>query len=400
MHNGEVTLLDCIHSGAQINMPGYVRQKLWIDRVLIGGHVKAQEGFDEIDIQTDHLIDWHRRTGLRLVSPSQHSLEKWQASYVWPEQLTAEISGGAELQLALSHTVSRPPGRLDVVERSSLLVRSPGPASPKELFTRYAAPLRDFPTTATLTPAVCTKILVRSSQHARQLPNGKHLKDDLELRGRFVQPALQERVRSNVNLLHQLFAIEDHPGGFGDLVTAWSDLYPRAKDALDLYLGLVYQPPFWFPNKVATLAQALEAYHRLVLPQPGADSIDLKRRNDVLAACPDEHREWLERLLEHAHEPSLRTRLTELVERVASPLKSVFKSSTQRKRFVNDLGDARNLHAHPGDRSRPVGVDLPRLYAVYQRAKWVFLANVLVDLQFPEDRMVALLQRDQDFSRL
>ncbi len=395
--DGSVSLLNAMHVGVAFSSSGYLRQQLWVDHAVLGAHVGSDEAFSQMRVECEHLTDWHRRTGVHFAAEPPGNPERWRATYVWPVEKEAVLRDGSIIQLAFEHSVQSGLGTFLVEEVSSFRIRPSSPAKPWSLFGDYAARLRDLVSIATHTPAAVGRVVVSSANHGHSMPDGGFRELELELLGRFVQPAAAERTTSNATPDRQLFLPDDYPGGLKALIPAWFELYERAREALDLYLGFVYQPAYWFPSRVATLAQALEAYHRLMLAQPARDSVSVTRVAAILDACPAEHRMWLEPRLAYAHEPPLAKRLRQLIQRLRPLTLEAFADT---RAFVEGLTDARNQHAHPGDRTRPGAVDTEKLYVVQLQARWLLLANVLLDLGLDPSKVGELLHRNSDFAAL
>jgi fucose permease len=74
---------------------------------------------------------------------------------------------------------------------------------------------------------------------------------------------------------------------------------------------------------------------------------------------------------------------------------------TQHADFANRLSDVRNLYAHFGAVAEASGgASGAELYILAEVAHWVFLANVLLDLGFEEEKAKGLVQRNAYFRHL
>jgi hypothetical protein len=79
-----------------------------------------------------------------------------------------------------------------------------------------------------------------------------------------------------------------------------------------LYLGSFREQVFE-DQRLLELTQALEGYHRYRFPESSEKSSEhVAKLKEILEACPEGHRKWLNGELAYSHEPSLRSRLKEL----------------------------------------------------------------------------------------
>lgn len=395
--DGEVTLLNVSQAGMHVSMPGTAREDLRCDQALLGACLDPNElTFSEVIIELDHLADWVQRTGITYdFAPSGNV--KWRAEYRWVDAIEATLDDGTVVSAAFTASASPALGRFETTEKCYLKARLQEPTTLSDVIDPYVWPLRDFVSIATGAPNLLTKCVVHTPNRTRVRPGNVEEPIDLAVLARIIQPAADQIEPKPIHPVFQLFTLPDTPGGFATVIPAWMRLRGNAKDAIDLLIGDMLRPAFWFPNRVATVAQGLEAYHRLTHVEPGPDSPEVRRVSDVLEACPPDHKDWLTALLQHAHEPSLRQRLRDIVRRVQELVAPLVDDEAA---YLKRLTNARNLQAHPGTRSRTDVTDPRQLYLAFSQSVWVLTANLMLDVGFSPETVKTLIQRNPRFTAL
>lgn len=122
----------------------------------------------------------------------------------------------------------------------------------------------------------------------------------------------------------------------------------RLGPVLDLRFAAGYAGFVYSETRFLNAVQAIEALHRRLLA--GApDPADVVARGAALAACPPEHRKWLEVKLTYSHEPTLRKRLRETIDHVGPGLRPIIPRPGS---FIDRVVRARNDLTH-WDEKRP-----------------------------------------------
>lgn len=130
---------------------------------------------------------------------------------------------------------------------------------------------------------------------------------------------------------------------FEPFIRNWFDLHrlletPIALRVADLTTGMSFSEP-----RFLLAAQSLEALHRRLHPD-ATDDVAANARDAAIAAVADEHRRPLEIRLKHAHEPSFRTRIKQLVAEVQPQASAVVGS--QLSKAIARVVDLRNAVTH------------------------------------------------------
>jgi hypothetical protein len=135
----------------------------------------------------------------------------------------------------------------------------------------------------------------------------------------------------------------------GQVVGAWFKLTQNSKQAVDLFMSVMFRANALLETNFLALAQGLEAFHRYKYPDatqlPQADFVAF--RDHMVAQVPDvpeAFRQGFLQRLEHSNEPSLRHRIKQLLDLAGTPIRNAL--GIEAKEFVNDVVDARNALTH------------------------------------------------------
>lgn len=383
-----LSLFRIAQQGAHLSSRVGPREVLWVHHAIVGAHLTAESTFTEIHARMDHLTEWVGRTGISAAIQSK----EWRLSYTRPEPIVGAVPDG-EVALIFQATAPLAWHRAAFEEVVWLVGRPSTPLPLAELAERYLFPYRELITFATGTPAVLEEVTVRTPDVTDDATGAARM-TELQVFHQFLQPAPNFRQHEAITPTEMVFALSDWTGDLGSLLSAWLLGTNRTRAALRAMFGLALAPPRWMDTTAMTWAQAIETYHRDSFSGSPATTDALKRWEEVLAACPEEHRVWLERKLRHAFEPHLHQRITEVARRS----RPVIRELLQRfKGFAFHLKEARNAYAHLGSAEGASGLHLHRLC---ETARWVLTANVLLDLGFSEQAAKAVIQRNQSYSFL
>ncbi len=135
----------------------------------------------------------------------------------------------------------------------------------------------------------------------------------------------------------------------------------------------------------------MEALHRRLLASAPATEI-VVARDAAIAACPPEHREWLTRALQYSHEPSLRTRMREVLALIGGGLEPLVGSGGK---FIQKVVTHRNALTH-WDPEAPSSSG-ENLHHLTMALNFVIDAALLRLLDFSEDEVRDLLATNELF---
>jgi hypothetical protein len=155
-----------------------------------------------------------------------------------------------------------------------------------------------------------------------------------------------EKQLKRFDFLVQYDRVSEHlPAVFG----AWFNEDDRLDDALHLFFSTIYQPGEYIETRFLPVVQALEVFSRELYQDTYIDQGEAKRILKKIRSGfgTDWHEGFVGSIsarIAHANEPTLRDRLTMLIERLEEPTRRLF--SVDYKRFVGGIVASRNFHTH------------------------------------------------------
>lgn len=279
------------------------------------------------------------------------------------------------------------------------------PMTLEELYDEVVRPLRDLVTFATLQRARVLSLVVVSDEHTTPVGREQKPQPITVLWRQDVNPALKNRVR----LRNPLIRLSRPDCPFERVVPRWFAIYRELEAPLQAYLDILHDAPRPLRQRFLTILQALERYHRTRFPAHLVPA-DVHEQvvNVIRSALPrlvpsdrmpsKEHEQaYLDRLaraIDYAHEPSLKQRLRQLLDRLDSlsePIALPLRQQLQR------IVDTRNYFAHGDERLRPraaTGLDLWRLTNALQ---WMMAILLLAELDLDASRIRALLEQNHAY---
>jgi hypothetical protein len=395
-HGAQYTARRPVGVGGHFGMPGFSTERYRPTSVVVGGHVDEATMYDEGLLEATYLRDWLQGSGLQIEVRSGDGEQPGSlgARYQHPAVRTTRIADVATASTWTSGHGATTRSGYALSENVAVKVALDAPVLIDDLIGSYIMPLLDLLSFATARTNAVDRVTLHSPAHRHRV--GEETRPvDLEFLTHWTGKVGGEIERLTPDDMR--FAVQEAPGGFEGLVTRWFELYPRLREAFAPYFGLLYAPPTYMDLQLVSISQALEAYHRAagttrrLLPK----SVYGNLKATLIAACPEEHKEFLEPRLTHLNEPRQVERLSELVRRVEQPLQALLDP---RPRFVRDFIDARNLKTHPDKRKRQFGG--LQMYDLTHVGMYVFEANVLFDLGFGAALCRQLFDRNREFAHL
>jgi len=228
---------------------------------------------------------------------------------------------------------------VEIEETVRFIVESRQPESMADLVFGRVPVLRDLVTFATQEPApirwigVSGPSTVDPDRPDRPQPCVLALLASMIPRAGSIEPAPLRR---------SMFRFPSDEREFRRLMMAWFDAHNRLRPVLDLRFSSTYAGFVFGETRFLNAVQAVEALHRRLLPNEPRQA-DLDAKQAVIDACPAEYRTWVERKLRFAHEPTLRTRLSETLDYIGPAIAPLVP---ERALFLQTVVAARNDLTH------------------------------------------------------
>jgi hypothetical protein len=364
-----------------------------MDRAYFGAHFQAKSElvFNSAYLAYPHLEEWAR--GSEWLKQTDIPL----ADYAAPEftinrpraaSLRAEASWGA---LELWAHVAWGGDLLSTVELKRqmwFLATLKDPADLERWQTFIIRPLANFFSLATNGASQVANITVFAKQQGEEYLWPVRVVDS-----RF--PALTKPIAPRGPYVGYMpLPLREFADRFGDVLTRWIALHQQLPLILDVFFSVHSSRQGYVEHQFFSVAQAVEAYHRLRIRQSElSDGEHVARRDAILDLCPAQHRDWLREQLRYSNELRLRQRLRELL--AASPMTRYI--APDQKQAIQEIVRYRNAIAHGDADMRPKISGRYGLLHLRAILSLLMQERLLHELGFPESRAASLLHSTREF---
>jgi hypothetical protein len=203
--------------------------------------------------------------------------------------------------------------------------------------------------------------------------------------------------KSFEDILHydMFFTFDEISNKFGEILNNWIGKAEILESVYDLYFSTMYQPFMYLRHKFLNLMHALEIYHRNTKRNYELENSEHnKRLNKIIQNTPFEYKEWLKNKLIYSNEPSMRKRITELVENNNNILNEVIE---ERDEFIHKVISTRNYLTHFNAKLKDESAEGVELYKITQILKMLIDICLLNELGFEKTRVKELSLRNWEY---
>lgn len=288
------------------------------------------KGFDEITVEFDG--GWH------MLDVPPRGLHTWRNT-------SLDVAGvvGDDVRVSVrSELESLDPAELGgfgLVDRLFFTGTTASPVSFFELFDRVVAPLHDLVRLGLQRDVAIRSCTIAGPATMYERRSGRRMVERCSV---YWHPT-SAPCRLDGTVGPAAVVVPTDPSRFELFMAAWFRVHHDFDLPLQLRLADVIADLVFAQPKFLLAAQALEALHRRLHPgQP--HEAGAAARAAALAAATGEHRQVLEQLLAHAHEPTFRQRIRQLLNNVQPHVSEVAGDSL--KDAVGLSVDTRNAVTH------------------------------------------------------
>lgn len=379
-----VTLLNCARLSSH-GTGGGVLEETWLVRTAVVG--ASFSGWDEpaFDLADAGLDDLAAFMDLRLVDTALHADNADADESVVirrPPRLAARVPG-AEYDLFSGGTTTTGARDYRYRYRASLHVALDESVSLSDMHYRHLRPLALLLSVATGEDTVVRDL--RLGRADRNDPMSRTPRWQVLDPRHEAPPDRRDTVAPNM-----LFTCSDWDFAAG--FPTWLAVVESQGPTCDLLASRNEPGTRYLSTLFLNTVTAAESFHRRWTPGRGKATAEHRKRVNALVAAVAEHeRAWLRDRLAYSHEPSLSTRLQELVAyagRAAEPY--VGKPSA----WAQKVAEARNALVHrPPRREDPEAADPHGLMALERSVAGVTTACLLRELGFSPDEAARRMNR-------
>ncbi len=184
-----------------------------------------------------------------------------------------------------------------------------------------------------------------------------------------------------------------------EVFTRWIELYDRLGPALNAIYSVLYGNIGQTDVQFLNVVQAAESYDRRMHGESIITAEEHQERvAEVVAASPEEYRAWLEGKLNRSEKPFLNERLARLFDRPGKAFWSrMFSSKAKMKSQLWRIAEWRNALSHVTSDAASITENLTFMHEAMNQLIAAIKANLLLDLQFSEDELLACFRYNQSY---
>jgi hypothetical protein len=348
--------------------------------VIVGEHFEREEdvGFDRLIVDYLHLNAWAGNSGFEIEMIDDPETYPVTVRHEIPEPMTARVGDEYEVTLFFGGNrtwSARPVTEVTITQPAELVVRFP-----------EKRPLGDLMDIAYRLQHFLSLGMRRSSYPVAVWgangPVGEASRVEIHYRplGRIDDVKRPESFK-------MLFALRDLPQGFETAAAKWLKRAEVLDPVYRLYLTTLYDPDMFLEQRFLNLAHALEVYHRRAMSTPDLPEEEHEKRKEaILEAVSDQHRDWLEGKLKYSNEPNLRKRIKEIFKEYPESVKATVGSSgKERDSFINKVVRTRNYRTHFDESLAEQAARGEDLHRINEKLKLLMEVCLLSEIGFEDE---------------
>ena len=368
---GHVTLENCDGRGFSLNIGSGPSWRTFYPELAVMGAL-FNEGepleFSEVGFTIQGLETWLSISGISFEQDFQRS--RGSINFEVPEPVAINLLDGMTLEFGFglhfpSVSVVNTEARVAQTTSAIFLTQEPQPLG---TFLRAASRLRNFVALGLDQPISVNAITAYISQ---ELADGKTYNLPLRIYGQYFQNSESAR---EIAWHRMLFSRKDLGDRLEESLQEWFKSYETLESPFNLFFGSKFGGLSYLDIRFLWLAQGIEALHRRTSDDTAMPEEEFQRIFDqLMSACPEEKKKWLQNRLTYANEASFRSR----VRSIAEPFCELFPDSREFRSFVSRVVNTRNDLTHYSTRSEAKESSLHELWVLTQKLEAVFQLYLL-----------------------
>ncbi|PYJ61329.1 MAG: hypothetical protein DME74_08860 [Verrucomicrobia bacterium] len=382
----KVTLFDALITSSQFNMPGSTWCTVASSSGIVGGHYAqpADVRFRNVRVWLDGLRDWTWTSGIDF----RHETEPTRALITYKVPDTVHLGKISDLVTTLEFSGSTSPGagKLSIQEDCALVLEA-NTLTPYEKFADVFHPFQHFLSFALQCPALALHVIGHIDQ-PREVIQGQQIFEDFLV----IRQLSRTDFSSKTLLPHDmLFTLKESGETAENSIGKFFSNYDRLKPALDLYMSTLYHPDQLLRLRFLTLAQCLEAYHRVSThgKYMGDEQYSKGLKQLLWDSIPSEidapFRAALKNKLKYLNEYSLRKRIEILASKHTEIIGKLLGSADE---FAESVSELRNKLTHPEPSSDALGkTEWKELWRLSEKLALLMETCFLDEFGFRRDRI-------------
>lgn len=393
--NGQpVTLLSCFIKNWSFNLSGIPKYTIHVHILLIGVSFEKDEQvkFDSINFHSEVIDQWFGITGL--YTNLDFKSEEIVIKYKRPSGFKCQLSNGYTLSMdfAWKGPSSRKINKAEITQKCYLKLRAPQKIPLKEFIVllNRINNLISF-CVDQISPLSEVKAY---ADDLTQLINGKSYEVPIDI---YFESSISGKVKlSEARSPFSFIPYKAMESSFGEYVSRWLKLYDNVAPSLNLFFIAKSDRDIYLDNRFLILIQGLESFHRRT---SNITELSQKVYNEMgeklLASVTGNAQKWVRKKLEYGNEPSLRTRIKNLL----TNYEKLFGSKKTCKQIVNDIVNTRNYLTHYDSKLKSKSCSGGKLYSLCLILEILYQVKIASHIGFNNNEIFKLCEESQNINR-
>ncbi len=394
-----ITLRSCLQISHRLTIPGFAVEEIIADEMYVGKHHTTLDlqHFQKAQVTFTYLTQWLAISGFSYqnTNTAEGFPEKVDVQYVFPEPVQVKVF---DTSISISHTLNQDTKghRVNLKESVSITFESQQALTLEQWRNKWLLPFQNFLTFATGQPNRLADISVFSKYSYFTGQNGKKILRPITAYYR--QTSAKTTYKEDFSIQDMLFSYHD----ISDDVQRIFDNWFRVSSNFDTVSSLLFVTQYslmpYLNPRFLSVSQAVETYNRrkypnYVMPKERYKSyVRLILRQTVRS-----QKDWLSKKLEHANEPSLYTRLIQLMN-VANEVMAPIVGNTER--FARKVADTRNYLTHYNPKNKKKAATELELYWMIETLIVLVQWSMLLELGVSPQKCTALFSDNKHYQSI
>lgn len=385
VNGAAVTLFNCNTTNMTMHLPGGRAAEIDSYFAVIGGHFRSPEemSFAKLKVDLTNLIDWAWTTGLEI-----SSVETGKGCTVTGRTIPSiqlGTFGDITVSLEFVSQISDEHFSYRLSEKCSLELTSPRLIAYSEL-TSVLHRIQHFVALGISRPVYAVSVAGQLDRPERVV-EGYEIFQEFEFIHRI---DVDDRASNPVSPIEMPFCLKDLQPEPSTFLAQFFEKHDRLEAVYQLYFSTLYHRNMYLPQRLLSLAHAIEGYHRAMIGGKYMDDQHYKNGLQQIfsSAIPQDigpdFRSSLKNKLKYLHEFSLRKRIHDLCTRFTDVVQPYVGVPGE---FAEELANQRNWLTHPDstDPDRARSIDYQKLWVQCEQLSLLlevcFMHEIGLDMQ-------------------
>jgi hypothetical protein len=385
--DGLITLDNCYYTEKNISLGGISKSIIYVSRVLSGVAYGKDEPvtFNSLSFSVDCLDEWVGISGIKISCDPENKTA--DITYMLPGSIEYQLNNDMKLAICFAYTPLRSSNSTEakISQRTYLKLVSVA-LRPLSDFTKVAYKLTHLMCFAIDATVTLNNLIAKSSEIQIEMGEGERYSVPV----RVYYPSIPFSEEAPKKRWHQmLFSYRTIKSNAQDVFNNWINAYEIIAPALSLYFSTKNGAQKYLDGKFLALAQGLETYHRRTSDEKLMDSNEFESLvSNLIEACPEQNKEWLEGRLMYGNEINLGKRLKRIIE----PFKDKLGNNNERKRLLRKIVDTRNYLTHYNEDLKDSAAQGSELLGLCQKMEAIFQLHFLKVIGFGGEEITNVIE--------